>query len=53
MIEILRALLSLVTSHPEIVPALGRLVSNVAGAKDKQAVMRAAEAAAAKAAIRG
>lgn len=52
MIGILQVLLSLVMAHPEIVPSLGRLVSNVAGARDKAAAIRAAEAAAAKAAIR-
>ncbi len=52
MISILRALLDLVSSHPEIVPALGRTISNIANAPDKAASMRAAEAAAAKVAIR-
>lgn len=52
MIAILQALLSLVMGHPEIVPALGRLVGHVANAPDKQAAIRAAEAAAAKAFIR-
>jgi hypothetical protein len=52
MIEILKKLLDLASSHPEIVPALGRLVTNVVDAPDKEAAVRAAAAAAAKAAIR-
>lgn len=52
MIGILRALLALLESHPELLPSLGRLIESVAKAPSKADAMREAERAAAKAAIR-